>query len=63
MAEKEWIEIGRVGDTDLKEILEQLDNKENKDLRDILDRPAQRGTLELLVLVLLLKVRITLTNN
>ncbi|WP_400199616.1 hypothetical protein [Methanobrevibacter smithii] len=64
MAEKGWIEIGHVvGDTDLKEILEQLDNKENKDLRDILDRPAQRGTLELLVLVLLLKVRITLTKN
>ena len=52
--------------------LDQLDRKENLDLReiletqdllDLLDRPAKRGTLELLVLLLLLKVRIILTRN
>ena len=42
---------------DLKEILE------TQDLLDLLDRPVKRGTLELLVLVLLLKVRIILTRN
>ena len=64
MAEKGWIEIGHVvGDTDLKARLEQLDNKENKDLREILDQPGRLGTLELLVLVLLLKVRMILTRN
>ena len=52
--------------------LEQLAKKENKDLKEILeiqellvilDQPGQLVTLELLVLVLLLKVRITLTKN
>ena len=52
--------------------LEQLDKKENKDLKEILetqdlleilDRPVQLGTLELLVLLLLLKVHIILTRN
>ena len=52
--------------------LEQLVKKENKDLKEILEiqellaileRPGQRGTLELLVLVLLLKVHIILTRN
>ena len=52
--------------------LDQLDRKENLDLREILetqdlleilDRPARLGTLELLALVLLLKVRMILTKN
>ena len=52
--------------------LEQLDRKENLELREILetqdlveilDRPARLGTLELLALVLLLKVRMILTKN
>ena len=41
----------------LREILE------TQDLLEILDRPAQLETPELLVLVLLLKVRIILTRN
>jgi hypothetical protein len=55
-----------------RERVEQLDKKEKLDLReiletqdllDLLDRPAKRGTLELLVLLLLLKVHIILTRN
>ena len=58
MAEKGWIEIGRVvGDTEPK------GDTEIQDLLEILDRPGRLGTLELLALVLLLKVHITLTRN
>ena len=55
-----------------KVILEQLVRKDNKDLKEILeiqellailDRPGQRGALELLALALLLKVHMILTRN
>lgn len=58
MAEKGWINIGRVvGDTRPKG-----DNGDTGALA-ILDRPGRPGTQGLLVLVLLLKVRIILTRN
>ena len=48
---------GAKGEQDLKEILE------TQELLVILEQPGKRGTLELLVLALLLKVHMILTKN